>query len=95
MAIDGRRFRRAQQAARRLFLNARGELNPDGVVLAARMRRLCGVGKAKRVVYGPDGNSTMLATTIAAAKAEIWDSLVTLLHLDPRELTNLDEDEYT
>lgn len=83
-------YRRRQVSARRLLLNARGELNPDGRNLALELKRVCGRDITQ---YDRNGAIDPIGTAAAAARREIWDHFVKLLHLEPYEAVNLREEE--
>lgn len=83
---------RAQVAARRLMLDARGALNPDGRVLAAAVRRMCGAQSPRIAVMGERGMDPY-ATVASAAKREVWEGLKILLLLDEYEITNLSSED--
>ncbi len=92
-----RPYREKQIAARRLLLDARGNLNPDARVLAVELRKLCGpsagVAFSSMTVYDREGRVDPVATAQAAARREVWDHFVRLLHLEPFETANLREEE--
>lgn len=91
-AVKERYFRR-KLALRRLLLDKEGHLTPDGRVLAAWMRRLCGAARGQRlIVRGPDGIDPV-ETVAVAARRELWDDIIEMLNLDHYEVTNIREDE--
>jgi hypothetical protein len=87
------KFARRQVAARRLLLNARGELTPDARVLAAYLRRLCHAAPGTRLIQAGPAGVDASATVAAAARREVWDDFVKVMNLDPYELTNLGNGE--
>lgn len=90
-------YRKKQIAIRRLLLNAKGQLNPDGRVLAVELRKLCApqptVAFSSLMQYDRNGAVDPIATAAAAARREVWDHFVKLLHLEPYETANLREEE--
>lgn len=86
------KFSRRQIALRRMLLNGRGELSPDGRMVAAHLKRLCHVGKPQLIVSPQTGQIDPLATVAAAAKREIWEDFKRLLNLDPYTEVNLREE---
>jgi len=85
------RYRKKQVAARRLLLNAKGELSPDARVLAVELKRICNPRAV--LVYDRNGAVDPIGTAAAAATREVWDHFVKLLHLEPFEAVNLREEE--
>lgn len=90
-------YRRKQIAIRRLLLDPRGNLNRDARALAVELRKLCGPGVgvsfSSLVQYDRHGAVDPIGTAQAAARREIWDHFVRLLHLEPSEVVNLREEE--
>jgi hypothetical protein len=90
-------YRTKQVAIRRLLLNTRGELNRDARALAVELRKLCGpspsVSFSSITQYDRNGAVDPIGTAQAAARREIWDHFVKLLHLEPSEAANLREEE--
>lgn len=85
-------YREKQIAVRRLLLDARGKLNPDGRRVAAELRRVTGAGRGI-TQYDRNGAVDPIGTAAAAARREVWDHFVKLLHLEPYEAANLREEE--
>ena len=66
-------------------------------MLAIELRRLCGpkssVSFSSITQYDKAGAVDPIGTAQAAARREIWDHFVKLLHLEPFEAANLREEE--
>ena len=90
-------YRDKQTSARRLLLDPRGQLNRDARVLAIELRRLCGpsagVAFSSLTKYDAAGRVDPIATAQAAARREVWDHFMRLVHLEPFETANLREEE--
>lgn len=90
-------YRDKQVSIRRLLLDKRGHLNADGRVLAVELRKLCApaptVAFSSLMQYDRNGAIDPIATAAAAARREVWDHFVKLLHLEPYEAANLREEE--
>lgn len=90
-------YRSKQIAIRRLLLDPRGHLNRDARTLAVEFRRMCGpnvgVSFSNITRYDSNGAVDPIGTAQAAARREIWDHFVKLLHLEPNEAANLREEE--
>lgn len=90
-------YRAKQTAIRRLLLDPRGHLNRDARTLAVELRKLCGpnvgVSFSSITQYDRNGAIDPIGTVCAAARREIWDHFVKLLHLEPPEAANLREEE--
>ncbi len=87
-----RPYREKQIAIRRLLLDPRGKLNPDGRALAVELRRVTGAGVGL-TQFDRNGAVDPIGTAAAAARREVWDHFVKLLHLEPYEAANLREEE--
>lgn len=90
-------YRVKQTAIRRLLLDPRGHLNRDARILAVELRKMCGPGAgvsfSNITQYDRAGAVDPIGTAQAAARREIWDHFVKLLHLEPPEAVNLREEE--
>lgn len=90
-------YRKKQVAIRQLLLDPRGNLNPNAKVLAVELRKLCApaptVAFSSLMQYDRDGAVDPIATVAAAARREVWDHFVKLLHLEPYEAANLREED--
>lgn len=90
-------YRSKQIAIRRLLLDPRGHLNRDGRTLARELSRICGpnvfISFSSITQYDKNGAVDPIGTAQAAARREIWDHFVKLLHLEPHEAANLREEE--
>lgn len=66
-------------------------------MLAIELRKMCGpsagVSFSSLTVYDREGRVDTVATAQAAARREVWDHFVRLLHLEPYEAANLREGE--
>lgn len=89
--MAAQQYRRKQLAVRRLLLDARGNLNRDGKVLAAELRRVCNPSSVLK--YDRNGAVDPIGTAAAAATRDVLDHFVKLLHLEPYEAVNLREEE--
>lgn len=85
-------YARKQVAARRLFLDGRGQLNPDARVLAADLKKFCKVD-GPQIAYDGEGKVDPVATACMAARREVWNRLQAWLHLDVNTVVNLRENE--
>jgi len=84
------RYRRKQVAIRQLLLDTRGNLNANGRVAAAEFKRVRGKAIMQ---YDHNGAVDPIGTAAAAARWEMWEHFVRLLHLEPYEAANLREEE--
>jgi hypothetical protein len=81
-----------QLAARKLFLDGRGQLNTNARRVAADLKSYCRVGKPQLPVDG-EGRIDPIAVAVTAARRELWDRFVTILQLDAYTVANLRDDE--
>lgn len=87
-----RPYREKQIAIRRLLLDTRGKLNRDGRALAVELHRVTGANRGI-TQYDRTGAVDPIGTAAAAARREVWDHFFKLLHLEPYEAANLQQEE--
>ncbi len=83
-------YREKQVEVRRLLLNDKGQLNTGGRRLAAEFKRVRGRSITQ---YDRNGAVDPIATAAAAARWDMWEHFVRLLHLEPYEAANVREEE--
>jgi hypothetical protein len=87
------RIRKRKYAYRRMFLAESGELNPDGEIVLADLKKFCRA-TASTVVVSPVSRSVdPIATAMAEGRREVWLRIMAHLHLEDRAVINLEEKE--
>ncbi len=76
-----------------MFLAENGELNPDGEIVLADLKKFCRA-TASTVVVSPVSRSVdPIATAMAEGRREVWLRIMAHLHLEDRAVINLEENE--
>jgi hypothetical protein len=76
-----------------MFLAESGQLNPDGEIVLADLKKFCRA-TASTVVVSPVSRSVdPIATAMAEGRREVWLRIMAHLHLEDRAVINLEEKE--
>ncbi len=87
------RIQKRKYAYRRMFLGENGQLNSDGQIVLADLKKFCRATSSTVVVSPVSRTVDPIATAMAEGRREVYLRIAAHLHLEDRVIINLEENE--
>ena len=78
-------------AYRRTFMDASGNISRDGEIVLADLRKFCRANSTTVIVSPISKSIDPLAMAMAEGRREVWLRLIAHLHIDEKQVFNLEE----
>lgn len=86
-----RRIINRKTSYRRIFQDASGALSPDGEIVLADLRRFCRATSTTVMVSPISKQIDPIAMAMAEGRREVWLRIMAHLHIDEKQVFNLEE----
>lgn len=86
-----RRILNRKHAYRRVFMDADGNINSNAEIVLADLRRFCRATSTTVLVSPVSKSIDPIAMAMAEGRREVWMRIMGYLHIDEKQIFNLEE----